>query len=67
MIKSGMQISEAAMNPPVQLHKNLNTNLPKDESKIEIPMVAKSDDRLSVNNHFARLKKRMRGRSNSIF
>ena len=68
MIKSDVQITETAMNlPPIQLRKNLNGNIPKGETKIENSMIVKASDKLNDDNHFARLKRRMRGRSTSIF
>ena len=68
MIKGDVQISEPAMNlPPIQLRKNIETNLSTEETRINTTIVEKSTSKLELKNHFARLKRRMRGRSSSIF
>lgn len=68
MIKGDLQISEPATNmPPMQLHRELDTNFSTNEPKINNLMVEKDKEKLEVKNHFSRLKRRMRGSSSGIF
>ena len=68
MIKGDAQISDPAMNlPPIRLRKNLETNFSGEERRAETPLVEKVNGRVDVKIHFARLKRRMRRRSSSIF
>jgi hypothetical protein len=68
MIKGDIQISEPAMDlPPMQLRKDLETNLLTEETRVNKLVIEKTTDKLEVKNHFARLKRRMRGSSSGIF
>lgn len=67
MIKGDVQIPEPAMVlPPLPLRKDLDTNFSTEETRIETSIIEKSADKIEVELHFARLKRRMRSRSSSI-
>ena len=68
MIKGDVKASEPSMNlPQMQLAKNLESNSSTEEARLKTVAVEINNDKLDVKIRFARLKRRMRTRSSSIF
>jgi hypothetical protein len=67
MIKGDVKISEPAINMQPQAVKKIETGFSTEDARLKTSAVETDTDKLDVKIRFARLKRRMRTRSSSIF